>query len=441
MYRFFLIFFLISVSVFSQHHISGKFYPEEDYNFVMLYRIEPTQHVFVTNSMVEDDGSFRLNLNASERPGMYKLVYGIPEEEYNFDVVFTGKEDVELTFSEKNGLKFKGGENEVLYDFLDESYHSQEKISAALAKEKPLKEEINRLFLQYREMQKAAEAKTSSSLVKKFIKANQEYIPEKFENKAAYDIYRKTHFFDAFDFNDKDLQQTTFGIERIKRYYYEFVIVTGGGGYQSVIDDIVRETNTVNKDYQKELITDFWQFLMNANRQHAGNYLALRHLIPLSKNQGDHQLAEMLEQIIKSAVGAKAPNFELKRFDENKTLHDLNGSEYYALIFWSSECPHCVDQLPKIYEAIKAVPKEKVQTITIGIEYEADTWKKMTDEYKSFINVLALDEWRDELVQEYNISATPSFFILNKDKMIISKPRGTANFLKAVESAQATEVR
>ena len=43
---------------------------------------------------------------------MYRIVYAAPQEDYNFDIIYNGKEDVEFTFNSETGVHFlKSSEN------------------------------------------------------------------------------------------------------------------------------------------------------------------------------------------------------------------------------------------------------------------------------------------------------------------------------------------
>ena len=39
--------------------------------------------------------------------GMYRIVYALPQEEYNFDVIYNAKEDIALTFNSETGIEYQ----------------------------------------------------------------------------------------------------------------------------------------------------------------------------------------------------------------------------------------------------------------------------------------------------------------------------------------------
>lgn len=433
MSRFFLAFFLfIPVVLFSQHQISGTFSPAGEYEFVLLYKLTPEKRVYVADSEIDQQGNFTLKPEKME-PGVYKLIYKLPEETYNFDIVYNGKEDVLLSYVQGQGVIFKGGQNKILQDYLKETTSVEQNLLSKMQNESVSKEEINGIFAQLRSVQSQAE-NNADEFTKVYIQAFKPYIPEKFENKSAFEINKKSNYFDHLDTENPKIQASSFPIFLIKKYYYEYVTLNEGVGYRDAINDIYRETKSGNTSYDKVLMTEFWIYLTLENKQNAANYLAERYLLALAKADNDTKMVDELEQILSTSVGAKAPNFELKGFDDTKTLYDVSGSQYYLLIFWSSECSHCVAQVPVIHKELRSIPSNKVQTVAVGIEFEDTAWKKMTADFSEFINVLALDEWRNNLTLQYNVTGTPTFFILDADKRIVAKPRSTESLLQMLES-------
>lgn len=433
MFRIFLIGFLL-FSLFSsaQHSLLGTFEPAEDFDFIIVYKVTPERWVYVVNGEVDSTGFLKLALGENASPGVYKAVYDLPEKAHAITFIYNGNEDVNFSFSKSEGVSFISGENKIFQEYSKKMHSVQSEIQQALVSDDAA-EKLPKLIERQKQIQTAAESQAEAFTLK-YIRALKPYIPDNFENKAAYEIYRKNNFFDNFDFSSEALQHSDFGLELLKRFYYEFVSLNNNEGYRAVIDDIVRETLAAGREYQKNILTDFWQFLYDNNRTNAANYLASKHLIRLARMQGDLPLAENLERIVNTSVGAVAPDFTLMHYDENKTLHELKDAAYYVLIFWSTECPHCTDQMPVIYEHLKDIPTSKIQVVTVALESDATRWQNFSKQFSNYINVLGTGAWRDEIVRTYDIQATPTFFVLGPQKQIFSRPRGVSNFLSIIET-------
>ena len=124
--------------------------------------------------------------------------------------------------------------------------------------------------------------------------------------------------------------------------------------------------------------------------------------------------------------GNVAPDFniEIKEKDKlvEKKLTQLEGAENYIIVFWSSTCSHCLDEVPQLQTFIKSLEKDKVKVVAIGLEDEPYKWKDLTYSYPEFIHVYGEGKWDNEIGDAYGVTSTPTYFILDTDKKIISKP-------------------
>ena len=429
-----LLFLILSPYLLScQNILQGEFSPAEDYEFVILYLRNPTGKLYIADTKVDATGKFRITFDSKASKGTYQLVYKLPEEEHNFDLIYDGKERVSLKFSEKEGLIFKDGQNRIYSEYLQEMKIIQEEINSTLSSDK---EKMNQLFTRQKDIQKKAEQASKNTFVHSFIIANSPYIPDEFVNREVYDINRKSNFFDNFNFNDPHLQSSSLPLKMLENYYHEFVTLKKGINYQSVINDIHLELKNTNPSFQKTLLAQFWRNLIAENKNNAANYLAQRYLIPLANSLEDIELSEKLQQFKNLSMGVKAPNFALMDYDNDKTLYDLESSDYYILAFWSTECSHCMKHIPEIYEKLKTISSEKIKVIAVGLELDDTTWREKTLELSGFINVLATDQFLNELVKEYNVRATPTFIVVDKDKKIIAKPSGVKNLYEIIDALE-----
>ena len=116
--RIFFLVFLWPIMLFSQHIIKGTFTNAEDYKYALLYKMSPFSTDYIGNAEIKEDGSFIIPLDAAATAGMYKVVYAMPKEEYNFDIIYNAKEDIEFTFDSETGISFQESlENKLLQGY------------------------------------------------------------------------------------------------------------------------------------------------------------------------------------------------------------------------------------------------------------------------------------------------------------------------------------
>ena len=106
------------VWMFCQHSIKGNISPNIGYKNAIIYKISPAQLHYITHAPIDEKGSFNIVLDSTASSGMYKLVYAIPEEEYNFDIIYNAKEDVEFKFNTETGISYqKSIENQLVTSY------------------------------------------------------------------------------------------------------------------------------------------------------------------------------------------------------------------------------------------------------------------------------------------------------------------------------------
>src|SRR5680860_1201647 len=98
----------------AQHSISGNFAPAKDYKWLIAYHLKAGNQAYTVDTAIKN-GAFTLNFPAEAVPGTYRLVYAVPEEEFYFDVLYNGKEDVKLNFDAEKGVSFTASKDCLLY--------------------------------------------------------------------------------------------------------------------------------------------------------------------------------------------------------------------------------------------------------------------------------------------------------------------------------------
>lgn len=433
-----LLFLILSPWILScQNFLSGEFTPKANFDFVILYRITPTGKVYVKNTGIKD-GIFKIALDSTVAKGNYRVVYNLPEDNNYFDIIYDGKNSVAFTFSEKSGVIFTDRENKILSEYLKNMDSITQELDSKLMVANPNAKEIKNLIQTQAEIQDKAEKESNGLFASVFIKANKPYIPTGFNNRNIYYAEKKNNFFKNLDFGNEQLQNSIFPIKLIKSYYNEFIKVQGPSFYRSIINDIYFEIRNVDPQFQKTVLFDLWDDLVKQNKISAANYLAENYLIDLASQLHDTMLIEKLELYKSLSISAIAPDFSWK--DENgeeKSLSSIEGSEYYILAFWSSDCSHCMEQMPVLSEKMRLIPSEKIKVIAIGLEMDERQWKETIPNLSNFMHVLKIGEDRAAITLQYNITGTPTFYVLDKDKRIIAKPRGQKSLYGIIESLEA----
>ena len=429
LYRIVTLLILLPNFLLAQHTITGVFSPAKDYKVVLLYKATPTVSNYISSAEVQKDGSFQFQLDSGATSGMYRLVYAVPQEDYNFDVIYSGKEDIVLTFNTQTGVTFKSSsENKLLSSYTKSMSAITQSIGNYYRENKKDTLELLAIFKTQREAQLKFEKLTEKTIALQFIKANKPYIPKKFEDVHTYVINLKAHYFDNVDFNNKTLQSSSFLEERMNNYV--FGLSAEGTdeitNYKNNIDVFYSAMKEAPANVKRILLVSLWQQMVDLDYDTVANYISKTYLIDIAKSLNDKALVEALTLYNSLSIGSKAPDFDfVVEKDKNKIikkLSELNSAENYIIIFWSTSCPHCLDEIPQLQKFIKSQGKGKVKVIAIGLEDDNKTWKQKTKNFPEFIHVLGLGKWDNEIGDKYGVTATPTYYVLDKNKRIISKP-------------------
>ncbi len=428
---------LIPLSLIAQNTIKGTFTPAEDFKYAILYKVTPTATNYVANTEIDKDGNFEFLMDSTSTQGMYKLVYALPQEEFNFDIIYNGKEDIALTFNTETGVQYKSSlENTLVSSYTNSMSLISQSIGNFFRQQSTDSLALASIFKTQLETQNEYEKAAEGTIALNFIKANKPYIPETFEDLSTYIENLKLHFFDHVDFNNETLQSSNFLIERILNYVFGMTAKEGDdelGNYKKNIDEVVASMKDANLDVKARLLEILWQQLVDANMEGIANHIADSYLLEMARSLNDNELVTGLELFKRLSLGNKAPEFnvdiEKNGKKESVSLYDLDDASQYIIVFWSSTCGHCLEEIPQLQAYLKDKGKE-IKVIAIGLEDEETLWKTESAKYPEFTHVLGLGKWNNPIGASYNVTATPSYYVLDAEKKIIAKPYDFAAFKK-----------
>jgi thiol-disulfide isomerase/thioredoxin len=412
----------------AQHTIKGVFTPPEDFKIALLYKVTPTVSVYVKNAEIKKDGSFKFHLDSTNTKGIYRLVYAVPQEDYNFDIIYNGKEDIELTFNSETGVDFKKSvENKMLASYTASMSKVTQSIGNYFHQGKKDTLVLKAIFKAQGDTQISYEKAAQGMIASHFIKASKPYIPKKAEPIATYTKNLNTHFFDSVDFNNTVLLSSNFLTEKMLNYVFGVSAEDKNkfANYKRNIDVFCKVMKPAPGKIKSNLLTELWQQMADLNYEEVANYIAETYLMDLAVSLNDQQLLNALIRYKDLSIGSPAPDFSMsiKSGDKkvSKKLSELNLAETYIVVFWSSECSHCLFEIPQLQTFLKTKVKEGVKVIAVGLEDDDIIWKEKIKGFPEFIHVLGLGKWENEIGNKYGINSTPTYFILDKEKHIVAK--------------------
>jgi peroxiredoxin len=137
--------------------------------------------------------------------------------------------------------------------------------------------------------------------------------------------------------------------------------------------------------------------------------------------------------LMSNLIGEQAADLEM--VDSAGVPLPLYGvkADYIIVCFWDPTCGHCRDEVPRLDSMYHAKwEKEGVKIYGVLTETkEQPKWREFINKYnlQSWVNVYQTDEQKKEndeakkpsYKQLYDVTQTPTLYLLDKDKRIIAK--------------------
>lgn len=237
------------------------------------------------------------------------------------------------------------------------------------------------------------------------------------------------HFFDHVDFTDVELLRsnvyTSLSIEYMSFYGNpNFTQEQLQQEFIKAVDKIMYEAMDNNVVYQfivEYLVGGFEKYHFDM----VLDYIAENYAPEQCENEdAADDLQTRLKKYAELSVGKTAPPIQIPDDNGKMISFDEIDTQYSLLIFWSSNCPHCLQTLPEIENLYNSSLKSKdLRIITISIDTDEASWKNaLTGHYKDWINTCSMKGWNTEAARDYNVYATPTMFLLDQDETILAKP-------------------
>lgn len=206
----------------------------------------------------------------------------------------------------------------------------------------------------------------------------------------------------------------------------DFLKQTEPNALESSIDKLLTAVNLESPRGQtvlSELIEIFDMYSMESLKK---KYLAQAQGLSCTIND---RLSGTIEQNKKTAVGAIFENYKFENpiNTKMKSIYDIK-TDKKIIVFWSSTCSHCETELPKFIPHYKDIKSKNVEIIGFSLDSNKDSYEAKAKMYP-WISDSELKGWYSQVAEKYNVRATPSYFILDKDNKILAKPNRLSEVL------------
>lgn len=431
--KFLIFLFFVNIG-FGQNSISGNFTPAKNFKWLIAYELTPSGQNYIADTEVKE-GYFNLMLPVTVQPGIYRLVYAVPQDEFYIDVIYNKNEDIELNFDLEKGLNFiKSKENLLYTKYLEEIGEAQNELLNFYSAGKTAQSEFLEITGKLKDIQGRYELIAPESIAHQLIKANRSYVPDRWESPETYYQNKKSAYFKHLDVNNSILQGSGFLMDKITNYVFSTLspsISTQMEMEKAIKENIAvvhQKTATTSETYKLTVLEKLWN-LANANILYdVADFIYASYLKDLALETGNQTLIDMIEATSRLRLGTKSPEITWEENGSNYSLSDLKAAENYVLIFWSSTCSHCLKEVPLLHKELKNF--QNVTVLAVGLEDDDSNWKKETASLPNFEHAIALGKWESDYAKVFSIDKTPTYFILDSEKRFIFKPESDKELLE-----------
>ncbi len=426
--------FIITLSAQSQTYVRGTLAPANEYNWIVLYQLKDAKTVYISNSSITN-GEFKIDFPENIEKGMYRLQYDMKNNGY-VDFIYSDK-NIALKFNPENPsetIKFLNSEENSMYNtYKRESQELQFKLdSLQMSFLKLINERQQKITSKlysdtrdfYLKFQKEYEDKTTQAYVNSFIKSTRTYYPEKQPaTPQEYLNSKKQHYFDFINFSNNELLNSTLLGEKIINYVFYLNVSDDvevqNKLYIKAVNELMQKINE-NTYMKSEVLTMLLTVFSQIENTFLIDTIIENHYNKLPDAYRNVALIDKIQSNVKLAIGKIAPDFSWEENGTIKKLSKLGKADTYILVFWSSTCSHCLKEIPQLYEFTK--DKSAIHVVAVALEEDELDFKQQTENYIKWTNILGLEKWENAIAREYEIVSTPSYFVLDSTKKIISKP-------------------
>lgn len=203
--------------------------------------------------------------------------------------------------------------------------------------------------------------------------------------------------------------------------------------YQDSIDLEMKKVDQMNAEAILKFVqnhsSDFFSlYLLESLIDNVQNYQQGASLYDglsqdLKKSVLGKEIEQKLQRLKMTEIGSNAPDFELTDLNASKfKLSDFKG-KYVLLLFWSSDCSHCLAELPYIQNLYQEFQGDRFEIIAIAqnnLEYKNEWEDFVRNHNLKWVN--AFDDrvnGKKKVARLYNVNKIPTNFLLNPQGQII----------------------
>lgn len=454
-----LIFFLsvISACQYSQTYTIKAHINQLPVSKIVLTRIYGDD-LYTVDSLIANSENISFNLPKDSPTGLYRLILGKTKRA---EFMGGAPQSIDLIFNHENitistdfnfpadSLKIiESMENDIYYSFIKKHDQLENRLQMVypiiINYPEPNEfykssiNEFHKLQHEQRELIDEYSDKYAGTFASRIIRIYKTPFLDGTWTEMERVIYMREHFFDGLDFDDKLLLNSNIYTKKIIDYLslYRNPNLVQSEQEDLFIEAVDKILSSTNKDRDvygfilNYLVKGFEKFKFEKVLTH----IADKWLGENCETDNRTLLLKRVESYRKMATGNTAPDIVTEDINGNLNALSESGHDYTLVLFWASWCPHCKSMLPELKEWYEKDRDIDMEILAISIDTSKTEWKKVISENQfPWINCNDISGWDGKAAIDYNLYATPTMFILDRNRKILAKPVTFYEFTKDVK--------
>jgi thiol-disulfide isomerase/thioredoxin len=428
---------IINSGILAQYKVEGTLSGILNEN-ILLLEYFGDEHRIADSTRSDGNGWFSFEMKASAPSGLYSLALG-SNPLFNF---IYNNEDVVLKYDPSGfGLPefIRSAENLIYYDYLvqDDRYKQQSAMLIDILQYYPARDSF-RIYTQahfqnlqdeYRSYTERILEEYPGTLISHIIKSDRPALLPPDINWDEYLHYLRAHYLDEINFNDTLLLNTNVFTSKAIDYLGFYSVNSQNKELQEqyfiqAVDSILHRAMDNGRVYDflmKYLIDGFEMYGFDRVISHiAANYEPANTCV---NEERKSELEKRVENLRRLAVGNFAPDIRISKPDGKEFSLTEIDTELTVILFWASWCPHCNAMIPGLKDLYEDPGLPKFEILAMSVDTSATDYNEALSQHTtSWINYAELNGWDSKAAVDYSIYATPTMFILDRNRMILARP-------------------
>jgi len=410
----------------------------------------------VIDSMETSRGFFYFVLPGDTRPGIYRIIYadrmgGVRYQNRFVEFIFNGENmEMVIASTETGPVPYfeNSPENRVYKEFMEfELLYEAEVMNlyGKLYPERSVTEDQDSLVDRYNELQRERDAYMDSLTrhypdlfaVRIMNAFRSPYIPGEMSHLQRIDTLKQC-FFNAASIDDPALLAAPVYTYKLIDYLslYKDLSLDMAEQEDEFIEAVDQIMVHVSQDqdlrgFVAEFLLEGFEML---NMEKVQMHLAEYYLDEACESDLVELVMSRMEGYKKMAIGQPSPDFILR--DVEGKVHQLArmDHEWILVVFWSSTCEACRKLMPSLDEWYRTEKTLDLEVVSISIDTSVSNFDYLHDQIDpQWITAHDPLGWHGKVPSDYMVYATPSLFLLDRQRNIVSKPTSFRHFLRSLK--------